>query len=122
MVHDSFHCLHSYRHLSADISYRTVDQPLQHPLLEHLGVRTVRVIPGATLGRGRPPLTERTPVALRPDLNEHLASKDRQVTQPNGLVKPMKPVDLATTLVTRRRLPGAFHLDQQCGILQHLAG
>src|SRR5512139_2475178 len=100
MVHDALHRLDPQCQLPADIGHGTVDPSLQDLLLERSGVRAVGVVPGATLGRGRPTLTERTTVALRPDLNEHLASKDRQVTQPNGLVEPMKPVDLATTPMT----------------------
>jgi hypothetical protein len=122
MVHDAFHRLDPQIKLPADIGHRAVDQPLQDLLLERRGVRAVGVVPGAALGRGRPALAERTAVALRPDLNEHLAPEDRQMPQPNRLVDPMKPVDLAATPVARRRLPGAFHLDQQRGIRQHPAG
>src|SRR5512144_2566200 len=76
MIHDPFHGLDAQFHLSADISYRAVDQPLQDPLLEGFGVRTVGVVPATTLSGGWAPFTRRTAVALGTNLDPDRAAKD----------------------------------------------
>ena len=79
MVHDPFHRLDPQIELPADIGYRAVDPSLQDLLLERRGVRAVRVVPGAALGRGRPTRTVRTAVALGSDVDENLTTERRQV-------------------------------------------
>ena len=122
MVHDPFHRLDPQLELPANIDHRAVDQSLQHRLLERRGVRAVRVIPAAVLGRGRPAGTVRTAVALGSDLDEDLTTERRQVPQLDRLADSVQSVDLAATAVTLGRSQGAFHLDQQRAILQHSAG
>ena len=122
MVHDPFHRLDPQIELPADIGYRAVDPSLQDLLLERRGVRAVRVVPGAALGRGRPTRTVRTAVALGSDLDENLTTERRQVPPLDRSVEAVKPVDLAATAVTLGGSQGAFHLDQPRAILQHAAG
>src|SRR5512143_4300414 len=103
MLHDPFHGLDAQFHLSADIGDRTVDQPLQYPLLERLGVRTVGVVPATTLGGGWSPLTTRTAVALWTNLDPDRAAKDQQVPQSNRPIIAVKPIEFLTTTVAPGR-------------------
>src|SRR5512144_1239457 len=102
-LHDPFHGLDSQGPLSADIGDRTVDQPLQYPLLERFGVRTVGVVPATTLSGGWSPFTTRTAVAFGANLDPDRAAKDRQVPQSNRPIIAVKPIKLLTTAVALGR-------------------
>ena len=122
VMDDPFHRLDAHPALPVDIGHRTVDQPFQHGLLESPRVGPVGLIPGTALGAGRSPLTGGTAVALGTNLDQYLPAKHRQVAQADRSIESVKPVDLPATAVALGRAQGAFHLDQQSGILQHLGG
>ena len=122
LVHDPLHRLDPQVALPTDIGHRAMNQPFQHVLLESPGMGSVGLIPATALGAGRSPLTGGTAVAFGADLDQYFPAKHRQVAQADRSVEPMKPVNLPATAIALGRAEGAFHLDQQGGIRQHLGG